>query len=103
MLFLVESWMVVIDHVSTSICKRIPGLFIVRQKMVFSVYPVSYLEGKKFDTWTKKRRKFAVHNHAKNHLFAVEQAENVKTIISKPGVSIDDRLQQTKQFDVLRN
>ena len=58
---------------------------------------------KKFDTWTKKSRKFAVHNHAKNHLFAVEQAENVKTIISKPGVSIDDRLQQTKQSDVLRN
>lgn len=57
----------------------------------------------KFNTWSKKTKKFASHNGAHYHQFAISQAESLKRVIQNPASSIDYRLRQIHTSDIEKN
>ena len=89
----------VIDHVS--IYSRVEdGLFCLPCVLFARKHDLGQFVHKKFNTWSKKTKKFASHNY---HQFAITQADSLKSVIQKPASSIDSQLRQIHAPDIAKN
>ena len=105
--------MVVTDPVSINIYNKILGSYTARVRMVCFAYRAFFLQGTlddlgqfvctKFDTWTKKTKKFATHSGRHYHQLAMTQAESLKTMIQKPMASIENQLREITASEIAKN
>ena len=57
----------------------------------------------KFNSWSKKTRKFAEHNSHEYHKLAVVRMEALKSSITQPETSIENRLKQVTETEIANN
>ena len=103
--------MVVTDPVSINIYKKILGSYTASEDGVFCLPCVLFARKDdlgqfvctKFDTWTKKTKKFATHSGRHYHELAMTQAESLKTVMQKPMASIDSQLREITASEIAKN
>ena len=79
------------------------GLFCLPCVLFARIHDLGQFVHKKFNTWSKKTKKFASHNGANYHQFAITQADSLKSVIQKPASSIDSQLRQIHASDIAKN
>lgn len=92
-----------IDNPWFAYSKMEDGIFCLPCVLFASKDDLGQFVCQKFNTWSKKTRKFAEHNSNKYHKLALVRTEALKSSISQPRTSIDNRLKQISSSAIGKN
>ena len=79
------------------------GLFCLPCVLFANVLGLGQLVQEKFNHWTRKTTKFASHNSKRYHQLAMTRLDALKSSMTTPGSSIEDRMKQISTEEILKN